>query len=42
MRRLLGPDPLKLRLRLLAAEVVGSAGVIASLWLAGKLTGLDK
>lgn len=42
MRRLLGPDPLKLRLRLLAAEVIGSAGIVASLWVAAKVTGLDR
>lgn len=37
MRRLLGPDPLGLRLRLLAVEVVASAGIAGVLWVAGHL-----
>lgn len=40
IRRLFGPDSLKLRLRLFAAELIGTAGFIASLYVAGKVTRL--
>ena len=38
-RRLLGPDPLRIRLRLLAVEVLASAGIAAVFWATGQLTG---
>lgn len=37
MTRLFGPDPIRLRLRLIAVELLASAGVAASVYLAGLL-----